>query len=198
MKLHSPAVARNTAPIAAVLAGWLPPTGTVLELASGGGEHALAFARAFPALDWQPSDPDPAALASIADWRAEEGPPNLREPVALDCAAPVWPVASADALVAINLVHIAPWEAALGLLDGAARLLAPGAPLILYGPWIVPGEALAPSNAEFDRSLKARDPRWGLRVLERFTAEAEARGLELADRRAMPANNLSLRFARVG
>ena len=87
---------------------------------------------------------------------------------------------------------------ALGLLDGAARLLAPGAPLILYGPWIVPGEALAPSNAEFDRSLKARDPRWGLRVLERFTAEAEARGLELADRRAMPANNLSLRFARVG
>jgi hypothetical protein len=196
MKLRSPAVARNTGPIAAVLAEWLPDSGTVLELASGSGEHALAFAAAFPRLHWQPSDPDSAALASIALWREEEGSPNLLPPLRLDAAAENWPVTRADAVVAINLVHISPWEASLGLLKGAARLLSTGAPLILYGPWRVEGRALEPSNQAFDQSLKVRDPQWGLREVGAFAEVARGFGLELAARRAMPANNLMLLFRR--
>jgi SAM-dependent methyltransferase len=128
----APHVARNAEPIASVLRDMLPASGLVLEVASGTGEHILHFARAFPALGWQPSDPDPAALASIAAWRGE-GPANLLAPLRLDAREPDWPVAAADAILCINMVHISPWAATLGLLDGAARLLAPGAPLILYG-----------------------------------------------------------------
>ena len=196
MKLRSPAAARNQDPIAAVLAEWLPDSGTVLELASGSGEHALAFAAAFPRLQWQPSDPDSAALASITLWREEEGSPNLLPPIRLDATAEEWPLQRADALVAINLVHISPWEASLGLLRGARRLLPAGAPLILYGPWRVAGRPLEPSNEAFDQSLKARDPAWGLREVGAFAEQAREFGLDLADQRAMPANNLMLLFRR--
>ena len=188
----APAAARNVAPIIAVLDQWLPERGIVLELASGTGEHGVAFARHFAALQWQPSDADPAALASIAAWRAAAGSDNLAAPLMIDVAAREWPVARADAMVAINMVHISPWAAALGLLDGAARLLAPGAALILYGPWIEAGKAVAPSNLAFDADLRRRDPAWGLREVETFTAAAAARGLDLVERRVMPANNLML------
>ncbi len=133
-KRHAPATLRNRDAIAAVLGDWLPASGTVLEVASGSGEHAVHFAAAFPKLDWQPSDPDPSALASIAAWSAEAGLPNIAAPLHLDASAPDWPLGHADALLCINMVHISPWAATLGLFAGAARLLGPGAPLILYGP----------------------------------------------------------------
>jgi len=195
VRRHAPAAARNVGPIGDVLARWLPERGRVLEIASGTGEHALAFARRFPKLTWQPTDPDDDALASIAAWGAE-APDNWREPLKLDAAAADWPFDRADAILNINMVHISPWAAALGLLDGAARLLAPGAPLILYGPWIEAGTATAPSNVAFDASLRLRDPQWGLRQTESFAAEARVRGLILDGRRQMPANNLMLRFIR--
>lgn len=189
----APAASRNVVPIGEVLADWLPKSGTVLEVASGTGEHALAFARRFPALTWQPSDPDPLALASISAW-AKDGPDNLCQPVVLDAAKAGWPVAEADAILNVNMVHISPWAAGLGLLDGAAQLLKPGAPLIMYGPWLEEGVDPAPSNLAFDRSLKGRDSSWGLRLVEEFAREAELRGLHLAERRHMPANNLMLLF----
>jgi len=164
----------------------------VLEIASGTGEHALAFANRFPNLHWQPSDPDPAALASIAAWQAE-GPPNLLQPVQLDVARE-WPVARADAILCVNMVHISPWECSLGLLDGAQRKLAPGAPLILYGPWLEAGIEPAPSNIAFDLDLKSRNPSWGLRLVEDFANEAKLRRLVLRTRRPMPSNNLMLLF----
>jgi hypothetical protein len=195
VKRTAPAASRNREPILAVLGEWLPRMGQVLEVASGTGEHALAFAAAFPHLLWQPSDPNPEALASIAAWRAEEGSPNLLPPLALDVLATPWPVDRADAILAINFVHISPPEAGIALLEGAARLLPPGHSLILYGPWRVRGEPLAPSNLAFDQALKERNPAFGLRELGAFSAEASARGLRLAERRSMPANNLMLRFA---
>ena len=191
----APAAARNVDAIGDMLADWLPAQGVVLEIASGTGEHALAFARRFAALDWQPSDPDPLALASIEAWR-HDGPANLRTPIALDAASPAWPIDSADAILCINMVHISPWASALGLLDGAARLLGAGAPLILYGPWIVEGVDTAPSNLAFDVDLKNRDPRWGLRTVSDFRTEAEGRGLMFAEMRFMPANNVMLLFRR--
>lgn len=194
MKLRSPAAARNVEPIGDVLAEWLPSSGLVLEVASGSGEHALAFARRFAHLTWQPSDPDAAALASVETWRAEEGPRNLLPPVRLDVAEREWPVTVADAVLSINMVHISPWEASLGLLDGAARLLAAGGPLILYGPWIVDGEPTAPSNLLFDADLKRRNASWGLRRVAAFAEEAAKRGLALDAERAMPANNRMLLF----
>ncbi len=192
---QAPAAARNVEPIGDVLADWLPAAGTILEVASGTGEHALAFARRFPGVEWQPSDPDLEALASIEAWRAD-GPANLRPPLQLDVRDTAWPINGAAAIVSINMVHISPWNASLGVLDGAARLLQPGAPLILYGPWIEDGVETAPSNLAFDLSLKARDPRWGLRSVAKFAGEASARRLELVDRWSMPANNLMLRFDR--
>ena len=191
----APAALRNVGPIGDVLAEWLPPRGLVLEIASGTGEHALAFARRFLALDWQPSDPDPGALASIAAWRGE-GPPNLLDPVALNAQDDEWPIERADAIQCINMVHISPWASALGLIAGAERLLAKGAPLILYGPWIAEGVDTAPSNLAFDTDLKARDPAWGLRRVEDFAAAAIPHGLVLADQQAMPANNRMLLFRR--
>ena len=196
MKLSSPAAQRNRAPIAAVLADWLPESGLVLEVASGSGEHAVHFAQAFPMLDWQPTDPDPDALLSIEAWRADSGLPNLREPIILDATAGEWPVKRADAVLNINMVHISPWAAALGLLDGAARVLPPGGKLILYGPWLVQGIATAPSNLSFDADLQRRNPAWGLRHVEDFAAEAGARGMALTDQRDMPANNRMLLFVR--
>jgi len=192
----APAALRNREPIAAVLAEWLPPTGTVLELASGTGEHAVHFARAFPHLTWQPSDPDAGARASIAAWIEEAGLANVRPPLRIDASERDWPVGRADAILSINMVHISPWAAALGLLDGAERLLAPGAPLIFYGPWIERGVEPAASNLDFDGNLRLRHAKWGLREVESVEAEASARGLSLVERRAMPANNLMLRFRR--
>ncbi len=193
MKQHAPATQRNREPIREVLARVLPATGTVLEIASGSGEHAIAFATAFPALRWQPTDADPVARASIAAWRSEAGIENLAEPLLLDVCAP-WPVERADAIVCINMVHIAPWEAALALFAGAAQLLSPGAPLYLYGPYKFGGAFTAPSNAEFDRSLRSRDPRWGVREVTDLAAAAK--GFTLGETVAMPANNHSLVFRR--
>lgn len=194
-KRKAPAAARNVGPIGDVLAEWLPASGTVLEVASGTGEHALAFARRFPALQWQPSDADPLALKSIAAWGAG-GPANLLPPIALDAAAPPWPVERADAVLSINMVHIAPWAAALGLVDGASRLLGEGGRLILYGPWIDESVETAPSNLAFDADLKARNAEWGLRKVGDFARAALGRGLALAGRRAMPSNNLMLLFVK--
>jgi SAM-dependent methyltransferase len=198
MKRSSPATARNREPIREVLARYLPRSGLVLELASGAGEHAVHLARALPALEWQPSDADPAALASIAAWRDDAALPNLRAPLALDVMAEPWPVARADALVCINMIHIAPWEAALAMFAGAARLLAPGALLYLYGP-VRENGVTAPSNDDFDRSLRARDPRWGVRDVAdlRAAAAGPAGGFVLEELIPMPANNSSLIFRRV-
>jgi SAM-dependent methyltransferase len=196
LKRHAPATERNRDPIAAVLREVLPPSGLVLEVASGTGEHAAYFARLFPALDWQPSDPDPNALTSIESWAADAGAPNLLPPVELD-AAGTWPIERADAVVCINMVHISPWAATLGLMAGAARLLPPGGPLILYGPYRRSEVETAESNEAFDRSLKARNPGWGLRDLSQVGAAAEAEGLALQSVIEMPANNLTVLFRRV-
>ena len=192
----APHVARNAAPIADVLRDVLPGRGLVLEIASGSGEHALHFARAFPGLSFQPSDAEPAALRSIDAWRADAGLPNLLPALALDVRAAEWPIAAADAILCINMIHISPWAATEGLMRGAGRLLAPGAPLYLYGPYRQAGVATAPSNEAFDESLRARDPDWGLRDLEAVVAEAARNGLRLDGVTPMPANNLSLVFRR--
>ena len=198
MKLSSPSVARNTAPIGDVLAEWLPASGLVLEIASGSGEHALAFASTFPQLNWQPSDPDSDARASIEKWREAEEPENLHSPLAIDVCELDWPVDRADAVLCLNMVHISPWEASIGLIEGAARVLGDDGMLILYGPWIVEGIETAPSNLAFDADLRRRNPAWGLRRVNDFAAQAEARGFGLAGERRMPANNYMLRFTRMG
>lgn len=178
--------------IADVLRETLPSAGLVLEIASGSGEHAAYFAQEFPALDWQPSDPDADARRSIGAWC--EGIANVLPPLDLDAAAGTWPVAGADAVLCVNMVHISPWDATLGLLAGAAKLLPPDAPLILYGPFLQAGVPTAPSNLAFDESLRARDSRWGLRSVEAVTAAATSFSLDQC--LAMPANNLLLVFCR--
>ena len=195
-KKVAPAAARNRDAILNVLQSVLPAQGTILEIASGSGEHIVHFAQSLPHLHWQPSDPEPAALASIAAWSAEAALANIAPPVKLDVCALDWPVARADAILCINMIHIAPWEATLGLMAGAGRLLAPGALLYLYGPFREDGIPLAPSNAEFDASLKARDPQWGLRHVDDVAVVAAKHGLALRKRAAMPANNVSLIFYR--
>jgi SAM-dependent methyltransferase len=192
---HAPATERNRESIAAVLAAELPTNGLVLEIASGSGEHCAAFAARFGALQWQPSDPEAAARASIDDWCA--GLPNVLPSLALDAAAESWPIMTADAILCVNMVHISPWEATLGLMAGAGRLLAPGAPLVLYGPYRQRDVPTAESNEAFDVSLKARDPRWGLRHVEDVSAAAVERGLALQRIVPMPANNLSLVFRQL-
>lgn len=195
-KRFAPATQRNREAITAVIAEILPTTGTVLEIASGTGEHIVHFARSFPALSWQPSDYDPAGLASISAWSADSGLANILPPVHIDASAPIWPVKEADALICINMVHIAPWAAVEGLFAGAARLLPVGAPLYVYGPYREAGIATAESNEAFDASLKARNPEWGLRHLDDMDALAARYGLTRELREAMPANNLSLVFKR--
>jgi SAM-dependent methyltransferase len=196
VKQHAPATERNREPIREVLARELPASGTVLEIASGSGEHAAFFARAFPHLTWQPTDADPTALASIAAWRDEAELPNLAAPVALDVMQP-WPFDRVDAIVCINMIHIAPWDAALALFANAERVLAVGALLYLYGPYRFDGQFTAPSNAAFDQSLRGRDPRWGVRDVRDLTATASEHGFLLRDTIAMPANNHSLVFRRI-
>lgn len=195
-KLIFPATARNREPIAEVLDRVLPKAGTVLELASGSGEHAVFFAARYPSLIWQPTDLAPAHLDSIAAWADEARLPNLRPPLRLDATALPWPVDTADVVIAINLIHIAPWEACVGLMEGAAAVLPPGGLLILYGPYKVGGVHTAPSNEAFDEGLRSRDPSWGVRDREAVEAEAKRRGLELAEAVQMPANNLTLVFRK--
>ncbi|HET7576749.1 MAG TPA: DUF938 domain-containing protein [Sphingomicrobium sp.] len=192
----APAALRNREPIAGVLGEWLPDRGLVLEIASGTGEHAVYFADRFADLDWQPSDIHPDALLSTSAWRDAAELPNLREPLFLDAAIPDWPITHADAVLSINMVHISPWESALGLIDGAARALPPGGPLILYGPWLRADVETAPGNLDFDSDLKRRNPTWGLRSVEEFEAAARDAGLELEETRPMPANNLMLLLRR--
>lgn len=193
-KQHAPATLRNRDPIAEVLARGLPKCGTVLEIAAGTGEHAVFFAERFPALAWQPTDPSAEALASIASYRDEYAGTNLAAPLLLDAAAPDdWPLEHADAILCINMVHISPWSATLGLFRGAACLLGNvGGPVILYGPFIEQGVETTASNWEFDASLKARDPRWGLRDTADVDAVAAQHGLARAARYALPANNIML------
>jgi len=193
----APAALRNREPIAQVLREWLPDSGLVLEIASGTGEHVVYFAEQFPNLEWQPTDVHPDALTSIAAWRTQAGLANVLPPLALDAASSEWPIDRADAVLSINMVHISPWESAIGLLDRSARLLDAGAPLIMYGPWLESGVEPAASNLQFDADLRLRDPRWGLRLVEDFGAAAAERGLQLEERRAMPANNMMLLLRRV-
>ena len=195
-KCYAPATTRNREPICAVLERELPSRGTVLEIASGSGEHAMYFARVFPDLTWQPSDASPSALASIEAWRAEAQLANVRAAIALDVTAATWPVAYADAIVCINMIHVSPFEATLGLFAGAAQVLSTGGPLYLYGPYRFGGAFLALSNAEFDRWLRERDPRWGVRDVDDLTSVAADHGFVLSETVAMPANNHSLVFRR--
>lgn len=194
----APSAQRNRDPILEVLRRVLPRQGTVLEVASGSGEHAVYFAEALPSLTWLPTDPGEAARASIEAWTAASGLRNVAPPRALDAAATEWPVDRADAVVCINMVHIAPWAACTGLMRGAAGVLPPGAPLVMYGPFRVGGEHTAPSNAAFDEDLRRRDPAWGVRDLEAVVAEAGAHGLAHVETVAMPANNLTVVFRRDG
>lgn len=193
----APATQRNREPILAVLRDVLPASGLVLEVASGSGEHAVHFAAAFPDLVFQPSDPDPAALASIDAWVAKSGLPNLRPAIRLDATARDWPIGRAEAVLCINMVHISPWAATEGLVRQAARLLPAGGPLYLYGPYRQGGVPLAPSNAVFDDSLRRRNPKWGLRELEAVAELAGAAGFGEPQVTAMPANNLSVVFRRL-
>ena len=195
----SPSAARNCEPIREVLTRVLPRKGIVLEIGSGTGEHAIYFAKALTNLVWIPSDPDAASRASIEAWIATEDLANVRAPVAIDVRGAVWGVeddAPFDAMISLNMVHIAPWEAALGLLAGAGRLLRPNGVLFFYGPFMLGGTHTAASNAAFDADLKRREPRWGVRDLDDLIAEATPHGLELCEVVAMPANNLSLVFVK--
>ena len=193
----APAVARNKAAITEVLARYLPASGLILEIASGSGEHALHFAAHFPALSFQPTDPDAAALASIAAWRGEALLANLLAPLMLNVMADDWPVLKADSVVSINMIHIAPWGATVALMQGAARILPPDGTLFLYGPFKRGGVHTALSNAEFDASLRAQDARWGLRDLEAVAEIASAAGFAAPVVEVMPANNLSVIFRRL-
>lgn len=195
-RLHSAAAERNASPILAELLRLLPPQGRALEIAAGSGQHAARFAAALPGWQWQPSDGDAACRASIAAWCA--GLSNVPPPLVLDVTSAEWAgIPDGLGLVyAANLLHISPWQATAGLMRGAARHLAADGLVVLYGPYQVPGEPLAPSNAAFDADLRQRNPLWGLRSLDEVCAEAAAAGLALRERVAMPANNLLLVLER--
>ena len=193
---HSPAAERNKGPILASLARLLPLRGVMLEIASGTGQHAAHVAAALPQWGWQPSDAEPVALASI-DARCRDLA-NVRPALLLDVLRAPWPGAPVlvDAIFCANLLHISAWPTCAALMQGAARHLAPHGLLLVYGPFRVDGEPTAPSNLDFDADLRARDAGWGLRRLTDVTAAAEAAGLMLRERIAMPANNLLLVWAR--
>lgn len=192
----APATARNREPILAVLERTVPPGARVLEIAAGSGEHACFFAERLPVAEWQPTDPDAESRASIDAWRAHSGAARVAPALELDVTARVWPVSRADFVLCVNMIHISPWEATFGLLSGSAKLLPTGGVLVLYGPYRRFGAHTASSNADFDASLRARDPRWGVRDLEAVAAEAERAGFALDEVVAMPANNFSVVFRR--
>jgi SAM-dependent methyltransferase len=196
-RLYAPSAARNREPILGVLRSHLPARGLVLEIASGSGEHIVHFAQnSAPELLFQPSDPDPGARASIDAWAAALGLSNIRPALALDAASPDWPIVHADAILCINMIHIAPWTAAVGLIRGAARILAPGGMLYLYGPYRRGGRHTAVSNELFDQDLRRRNPLWGVRDVEAVAALAAGEGFAEPLAEEMPANNLSLIFRR--
>lgn len=194
--LHFPATRRNRDPISAILADVLPASGLVLEVASGSGEHIVHFSRLFPALTWQPSDPDPENLASIRAWAEAQRPANLLPPLPIDASDERLPLEGADAVICINMIHIAPWEAARGLMRNAARLLPAQGALYLYGPFMIDGLHTAPSNEAFDRQLRFQNEAWGVRDLQEVTAEARRHGLRPVGSFKMPANNLSVVFRK--
>lgn len=193
---ETPAADRNKGPILEVLTGVLPAAGTVLEIASGTGQHVVHFAAALPQLHWQPSDPDAELRESIRRHTAASGLENIGPPLDLDVFTQPWPVSNADALVAINMLHVAPWPATAALFTGAATLLASGSVLVTYGPYRRDGAHTSAGNAAFDTQLRAQDANWGIRELEAVTAEAESAGFDRSDVVAMPANNLCLVFLR--
>jgi hypothetical protein len=200
-KHHAPAAARNTGPILAVLREILPAAGRALEIASGTGQHAVAFAEAFPGIDWQPSDPAAEARESVAAWVAEAGLDNLRGPVEIDVMGADWRRVvdgGIDLVVCINMIHISPWEACLGLMAGAGALLREGGLLYLYGPYKRDGRHTAPSNEAFDESLRGRNTGWGIRDTAEVAGAAGLHGMTLEKTVAMPANNFSLVFRRAG
>ena len=193
-RLFAPATVRNRAPILQILREVLPATGRVLEIAAGTGEHACYFATQLAGLEWVPTDPEPAALESIAAWINHTGTPNVAPPQALDVHALAWP--KADAVVCINMIHIAPWSACVALMTGAGRVLPHAGVLFLYGPFLRSDRPTAASNLEFDSSLRARNPAWGLRALEQVQALAGEHGLVLVKTTELPANNLAAVFKR--
>lgn len=193
---YAPAASRNREPILAVLKRVLPVRGMVLEIASGTGEHAVFMARHLPALTWQPSDVDAESRASIDAWRRDAALDNLLPAMAIDASAGHWGIDRADAVVCINMVHISPWAATEGLVRGAGCILPAGGVLYLYGPYRLEGRATAPSNEEFDASLRARNPEWGVREAAAVGRLAEAEGFALAEIVDMPANNVSLVFRK--
>ncbi len=194
----APSAERNKQPILDVLARVLPPTGVVLEIGSGTGQHVAHFARALPGLVFQPSEMDAERHASIAAWIAHEKLANVRPPIAFDVTRLPWPVREADAIVCINVIHISPWEATLALMRGAGEILPAGGVLVTYGPYRREGRHSAPSNEAYDADLKSRDARWGVRDLEKVAAAAKAEGLELEEVVGMPANNFTVVFRRRG
>jgi Protein of unknown function (DUF938) len=194
---YAPATLRNRDFVLDVLRDVLPATGVILEIASGSGEHVVHFARNLPSLVFQPSDPDPDARLSVATWVKATGVTNVRAPIALDALHSVWPIASADGIICINMIHISPWQGTVGLIKGAAAILASKSPLYLYGPNKREGFATAPSNQALDQSLRDRDPNWGLRDLEAVAATAQTLGFSGPVITEMPANNLSAVFRRM-
>ena len=192
----APSAERNKQPILEVLARVLPPTGLVLEIGSGTGQHVAHFAKALPGVTFQPSEMDKSQHASIAAWIKHEELTNVRPPLAFDVTRLPWPVRAADAIVCINVIHISPWPATLALMKGAGELLPPGGVLVTYGPYRRDGRHTAASNEAFDASLKQRDERWGVRDIEEVAAAAKAAGLEVEQTVPMPANNFTLVFRR--
>ena len=195
---HAPATLRNRDPILAILCRLAPPTGRLLEIASGSGEHAAYFAAALPGLELHPSDPDPARCASIDAWCADLA--NVQPARPLDAANPDWPAllpaAPFDLILSCNMTHIAPWSATEGLIAGAGRVVAPGGTLLLYGPYHRAGISTAPSNEAFDADLRARNPEWGLRDLDAVTALAHLAGLAGPEVIEMPSNNICALWRR--
>jgi SAM-dependent methyltransferase len=196
LREHSPSAERNREPILAVLQQVLPRAGTVLEIASGTGQHILHFAAALGGLDWQPSDPEAAARASISAWIAHSGLTNVHAPLDLDVRREPWGIDAADAMLCINMVHISPWAASQALFDGAARILPQDAVLVLYGPYRRGGAHTAPSNEAFDLQLRSRNPQWGVRDMEAVQQLGDAVGFSCDAPIAMPANNFSLVFRK--
>ncbi len=195
-RMYSPSAERNRDPILGVLRQHLDGVRSVLEIASGSGEHVVHFAQALPAVTFQPTDPDGPSRASIDAWVAKSGLTNVRPALALDVTAQFWPVADADTVICVNMIHISPWAATLGLMRGTARVLPAGGALFLYGPYRRGGAHTADSNAAFDEDLRRRNPAWGIRDLEAVADAAKAEGFGVPVIEPMPANNLSLIFRR--
>jgi hypothetical protein len=195
-KGFAPAAERNRQPILDVLRRVLPPSGLVLEVASGTGQHAIFFSEHLPSLRWQPTDASSEAVQSIGAWVDETARENILAPLDLDVRSPQWPIATADALVCINMIHISPWETTEALFHGASKLLAGGAPLITYGPYRLHGEHTAPTNAAFDQSLRSRNARWGVRDIDELLDLGDRTGFTLEERVGMPANNMTLVWMR--